>query len=423
MSNEPDSQEQQAVDFSELSTGLKGEKLEQLTRALASNDGFQPLWTGRGPDGGRDLILKEKLSGPMTSLRIEWLVSCKDHSSSGKAVTEAEAGEIRDKVEQHKANGFLLVTTTTVGAALKAKLDALDIKQGGQIHTQVWDSATLTVKLLRPGNETVFESFFPKSYRRLRKANPDDAIETLRDNLPRSVFDEILAKASPYLVAGWKWSGSDVSPQDDKAAGVIDEVIRLLVEEEDVSAAASHSRTLSNDMLADFAQRLFEEEADFCEDFLVATIPLVNDRLKALNLYQLLVENFEVEHHERFRLATYLDDAGLRTLVSDQIQEWLQDELIHNGPAYGFWSDIDELSSGSTIEFVWLTEIEFDVKPGQSIEFAGDILFELQLNYGSTRDGLVSSIELPGTFRGNFDKVSGTLILVDVSVDTSSFYE
>lgn len=424
MSNEPDSQEQQAVDFSELSTGLKGEKLEQLTRLLAQKEGFQTSWTGRGPDGGKDLRLIEKLSGPMTTLRIAWLVSCKDHSASGKAVTEAEAGEIRDKVEQHKANGFLLVTTTTAGTALKAKLDALDTEQGGRIHTQVWDSATLTVKLLQPGNEDIFKGFFPKSYKRLRKASPDEAFEILKENLPRSVFEEIQAKVSPYLVADWKWSGSDVSPLDDKAAGIIDEVIRLLVEEDDVSAAASHSSGLDNDTLADFAQRLIEEEADFCEDFLVTTIATVHDPLKALNLFQLLVENFEVDRSEWLRLATYLDSDGLRIMFSDKLQEWLQDELIQNGSRYGgFWDDIDTLSSQSIIEDVWMVDVEFSPTPEQSVEFSGEMELEVGLYYGSARDGDYHCIAFPGKFRGNFDLVSGTWLLEEVSVDTSSYYE
>jgi hypothetical protein len=424
VSNEPDSQEQQAVDFTELSTGLKGEKLEQLTRLLAQKEGFQTSWTGRGADGGMDLKLVEKLSGPMTTLRIAWLVSCKDHSVSGKSVAEAEAGEIRDKVDEHKANGFLLVTTTTVGTALKTKLDKLDIKQGGQIHTQVWDSATLTVKLLQPGNEDIFKGFFPKSYKRLRKASPDEAFEILKENLPRSVFEEIQAKVSPYLVADWKWSGSDVSPLDDKVAGIINEVIRLLVEEDDVSAAASHSRTLSNDMLADFAQRLLEDGYDLCEEFLATTIPLVHDPLKALNLFQLLVENFEVDRCEWLRLGTFLDSDGLQIMFSDKLQEWLQDELICNGSHYGsFWSDIDELSSGSTIETIWMTQIEFDAKPGQSVEFEGDMELEVGLYYGSARDGAYHCIAFPGKFRGNFDIVGGTWLLEEVSVDTSSYYE
>jgi hypothetical protein len=66
------------------------------------------------------------------------------NATSGTAVTESDLPTIKDKLAQHHADGFLLVTTTVPGVAAKQMLDNLDKSNGGDIYTWVWDKSELT---------------------------------------------------------------------------------------------------------------------------------------------------------------------------------------------------------------------------------------------------------------------------------------
>ncbi|WP_454648444.1 restriction endonuclease [Bradyrhizobium liaoningense] len=127
------------LDFHELSSKPVGETLEGLVRLIGERLGVTVAWTGRGADQGRDLIFVEAQSGRIGSTPVRWLVNCKDNSKTNHAVTEQDIGSIIDKVRQHNCDAFLLVTTTTVGTALKAKLDALASSPQDRIQTKVWD--------------------------------------------------------------------------------------------------------------------------------------------------------------------------------------------------------------------------------------------------------------------------------------------
>jgi hypothetical protein len=132
---------QPLIDFTELVSAVPGEGLQGLTRQLGQRKGLSPVWCGRGPDGGRDLTFTEILSGSLSKEKTTWLVSCKDKAKSGDSVGEKDLPPpgIKDKLAQHKANGFLLVTTTTVSSSAKALLDSFDKSNGGDYHILVWD--------------------------------------------------------------------------------------------------------------------------------------------------------------------------------------------------------------------------------------------------------------------------------------------
>ena len=63
------------LNFKELPSD--GIKFEQLIRELFMRSEFEVHWTGVGPNGGRDLVLTEKVAGPLAPFERKWLVSCK----------------------------------------------------------------------------------------------------------------------------------------------------------------------------------------------------------------------------------------------------------------------------------------------------------------------------------------------------------
>lgn len=123
-----------------------------------------PEHSGDGPDGGRDLLARARVDGPLRDFTRTWVVECKDHSESGRSVGLSEVQSIADRLLQHRADGFLLVVTTGVSSGLKARLDAIHQDPRTGFVTQVWDGDDLTRMLLEPGAEDLLRQYFPEEY-------------------------------------------------------------------------------------------------------------------------------------------------------------------------------------------------------------------------------------------------------------------
>lgn len=154
------------LDFTELSQD--GEDLELLTRELCLALSYSSIWSGKGADAGRDLIVIEMGDALFGGKSRRWLVSCKDMSKAdagqGRAVNAADIGElggIVDAVGQHGAHGFLLVCTTHPSSGLVTRLE--DIERNRGVPTQVWDGIQLERMLASPRGWAVAQRFLPRS--------------------------------------------------------------------------------------------------------------------------------------------------------------------------------------------------------------------------------------------------------------------
>jgi hypothetical protein len=183
-------------DFSKLTPpSPKGETFEALVRLLGEHLGMGVHWSGRGADGGCDLIFIEKAQGPIKVRSVRWLVSCKDNSDSGRSVTEREVGSVTDKVRQHKCDGFLLPTTTTASTALKELLDKLDSGEGGWILTKVWDRFELTKMLRSDACTGLLLQFFPEQHYREAIAK---LARIIHDSIPFSTGHDARAPSAAH---------------------------------------------------------------------------------------------------------------------------------------------------------------------------------------------------------------------------------
>ncbi|WP_435178925.1 restriction endonuclease [Actinacidiphila sp. bgisy145] len=154
------------LDFHELARD--GEDLEQLVRELALALGYRARWSGRGADGGRDLLLEESGDVLLGAKTRNWVVSCKHMShakdGAGRAVSGEDVGSVGgivDAVAQHEADGFLLVCSTQPSSALVSRLES--IERGKGVHTHVWDGVELERMLTSPRGWAVAQRFFPVS--------------------------------------------------------------------------------------------------------------------------------------------------------------------------------------------------------------------------------------------------------------------
>jgi hypothetical protein len=115
------------LNFKELPSD--GIKFEQLIRELFIRSEFEVHWTGVGPDGGRDLVVTEKVTGPLAPFERKWLISCKHFAHSGKSVGLEDVRDITDACRAVNATGFLLVCSTQPSSSVVRRLH--EINAGG----------------------------------------------------------------------------------------------------------------------------------------------------------------------------------------------------------------------------------------------------------------------------------------------------
>lgn len=147
------------IDFKELPED--GIKFEQLIRELLVREGFETHWTGVGQDGGRDLVVTEKLKGELSEYERKWLISCKHTANSGKSLGREQAGNISEDCKAIGAEGYILVCSTQPTASLVTRLSEIENQQ--KIITKFWDSIEIEKKLLKPNTFSLIHTFFPES--------------------------------------------------------------------------------------------------------------------------------------------------------------------------------------------------------------------------------------------------------------------
>jgi hypothetical protein len=149
------------LDFKELSQD--GTDLELLVREILFARGYRVYWSGKGADGGRDLLCyetHESLFEPQTKV---WLVQCKHKAHSNKSVTPDDLDQIVDSCIQHGATGYLLVCSTQPSAALVERLESITKNGKSNTLATYWDAVQIERLLTTPRSWPIAQRFFPKS--------------------------------------------------------------------------------------------------------------------------------------------------------------------------------------------------------------------------------------------------------------------
>lgn len=147
------------LDFTELPSD--GIKFEQLIRELFVKRGYETVWTGVGTDLGRDLIVTEKLVGPLSTKNRKWIVSCKHNAHSKRAVGLKDLGNVAGDCTSIQAEGYLLVCSTYPSSSVVLRLE--EITKSNDIVTKIWDAVEIEKQLSYPETFSLFKSFFPSS--------------------------------------------------------------------------------------------------------------------------------------------------------------------------------------------------------------------------------------------------------------------
>lgn len=156
-----------ALDFREIALAHKGtdrDQFELFARDFLVAEGFSIVTPpDRGPDLGRDLVVKEVRDGPGGQTEVLWLVSCKHKVESGNAVGHADETNMRDRLETHNCNGFIAFYSTLPSTTLSAHLDALRPRYG----LLIFDKESIEKKILdSPKGRAIAARYMPISFQK-----------------------------------------------------------------------------------------------------------------------------------------------------------------------------------------------------------------------------------------------------------------
>jgi hypothetical protein len=143
-----------SIDFSEIKDWRQFEDL--VCDLLEKEEFYIEERAGIGPDEGRDILVLGYFANSLERIERRYLVSCKYWN---KPVPEAKVTDIRDKMDQHKAQGFLFVAFD-ITSGLQKKLDGMK----GEIPVRYWLKRDIENRLIQ--HKDIFRKYLPLSFER-----------------------------------------------------------------------------------------------------------------------------------------------------------------------------------------------------------------------------------------------------------------
>ncbi len=201
------------IDFKEIPSSKGGEPGQDSWEFFA-RDFFSALsleiggGPDRGPDSGRDLIVREERAGRIGRSVHTWLVSCKHFAHSGKAVSDRDEVDPLGRVRKFNADGFIGFYSTIPSSSLAETLRRLE----EQMNVRLYDSALIEQSLMKNrGLEGVFKRYLPHSFQRWEREDKSPA--TLYDSyVPLSCVTcgkDLLEERTGIVVIVRQWKGED----------------------------------------------------------------------------------------------------------------------------------------------------------------------------------------------------------------------
>lgn len=181
-----------------------GEVWEQFAEEFLSSAGLSTESPpDRGADGGKDILMIERVSGPMHIEAFRWLVSCKHTAHSGVAISEiTHEKNILERVKAFRADGFLGFYSTLPTAGLNTRLRALT--DAGEIKAyKIFSGALIESELLTLGRSWLVRRYFPESYKIVRPVHKllDEYVEIRCDLCGKDLLEDLYTSDYRSLVA------------------------------------------------------------------------------------------------------------------------------------------------------------------------------------------------------------------------------
>lgn len=159
------------LDFKEIPEANTGSGLqdtfELFARDFLAYLGYRIVEDpNRGPDGKKDLIVEEVLSGIASEQKIRWLVSCKHFAHTGKAVSDKDETYLHERLNVHHCDGFMGFYSTIASSGFGLLLSGLN-------RAVVFDHEKIESYLLRDiYGMRIAARYFPLSFKNYQLENP-----------------------------------------------------------------------------------------------------------------------------------------------------------------------------------------------------------------------------------------------------------
>ena len=160
------------ISFSEISNWEEFEDLatsffEKLSRD--KNDAIDVFVepSGKGSDGGRDILVTIKVNDSFMTFTRKWVVQCKFYD---KDVTKSHLSDINipSLISEYGADGYLLICRTGVTGPLSRQFEDLRKNCRNGNSYLIWRGSQFLDKLQE--HDEIIERYFPK-FHRIRSSN------------------------------------------------------------------------------------------------------------------------------------------------------------------------------------------------------------------------------------------------------------
>lgn len=410
------------IDFRELAQhGQPGEGLEMLVEQLAIRARLSPVWSGRGPDRGRDLLFTEDYLGVIARPQIKWLVSCKDHAEGGESVPPREVSDIVNQCAIHKVRGFLLVTTTVPSTNAKASIDAHDVQNGGSLFTSVWNKGHLYDLLTKSQNLDIFRQFLPASFARyMASSSLQVLIEAFRTAMPADELAKIVAALAPYEAARLL---ADQLPGDETAKARFDSAVRSFMREGVIQPLALATSSLATESMPLVFQFL-EKHMDDYMAIVFEMLKSIDDAALRPDVFKAAKGVTEDSFADWAEVASALQPQDIYSIFEDELFKDVE-ELLRGG-CEPIETDLNGL--GRSYDYDVLVEsvtVSVCNEEGIEIQGSGQIRVEGSLDvsvncYLDDEEEVSHSASLSGSFEAYYE--CGRLVLGSASISTDDFW-
>ncbi|MFC4634073.1 restriction endonuclease [Dokdonia ponticola] len=127
--------------------------------------------TGKGPDGGRDILLKFRINDSIVPFERKWVVQCKFWESLHKS--DLDKINIPTLIEEYNADGYLMICKNSVSSGITETFEKLRNNCRRNFEYEIWNGSVFRQKLYK--TTMLHEHYFPRFFDyKSQKANSVD---------------------------------------------------------------------------------------------------------------------------------------------------------------------------------------------------------------------------------------------------------
>jgi hypothetical protein len=118
--------------------------------------------SGTGSDGGRDILVSINVNDSFISYKRKWVVQCKFYKKD-LTKTEIAGISISDLIDEHGADGYLLICKNGVTAPVSNQFESLRAKCKSNRNYLIWTGSQFLDKLML--HQDILQRYFPNYFK------------------------------------------------------------------------------------------------------------------------------------------------------------------------------------------------------------------------------------------------------------------